>query len=138
MFPKGRHSAVNEIEKMVGKMNGLLKSTGVFNKLKTGQYSISAAETIILATVSSMNTRPLCIVEGQFITPMSWGEAAGEMSISNDALGLKLCKTAKSDTDIMLEKEKINKEEPNQLKELKAYNKALGELGANVEHLYMK
>ena len=89
MFPKGRHSAVNRIEKMVGKMKGLLKSTGVFKKLKMGQYSISAAETILSATVSSINTWPLCIVEGQFITPMSWGEASGEMSISNEELGLK-------------------------------------------------
>ena len=64
------------------------------------------AETILLAATSSINTRPLCIVDSQFITPMSWGEASGEMSISNEALGLKVCQTAKSDIDIMLKKEK--------------------------------
>ena len=36
----------------------------------------------------------------------------------------------------MLKKEKREEEEPNQLRELLEYNKALGELGANVENLY--
>ena len=37
VFPKGRHSAVNRIEVMVGKVKGILRSTGVLKKLKTGQ-----------------------------------------------------------------------------------------------------
>ena len=102
---------------------------------KTGQFTFSELETHLALIVTSINSRPLCILEGHIITPTSYSQhnftysslpQESPSSLLDDSLGL-------------VEKQIEVSKEMNQVTrfvELKQYQSELGKTAAQIDDLF--
>ena len=108
-------------------------------QFKTPNFTTSEMETILAIAVSTINSRPLAIIDGLILSPLSFGQHDFTISsrvATNDVVAM-ISEVAKTtETSLSGKSDIISEESEPQQSQLKKYKKALSTMATRINETY--
>ena len=139
VFSKSRHEAVSVVEKCVQKVKYFLETSQIMEQFKVPNLTTSEMETILAITVSTINSRPLAIIDGIILSPLSFGQHDFTISsrVATDDVVAMISEVERTtETSLSGKPDALSDEIEPQQSQLRQYKKALSTMATRINKTY--